>query len=76
MRFLSSRKSIQPLCQQRAIYTLSGGAIKDMVHRNSISFPEYGRREKRAREGVFKQPGVKKNRISRIMLKVKAQSIN
>ena len=37
---------------------------------------EYGRREKRVREGVFKQPGVKKNRISRIMLKVKAQSIN
>ena len=37
---------------------------------------EYGRREKRAREGVFKQPGVKKNRISRIMLKVKAQSID
>ena len=23
---------------------------------------EYGRREKREREGVFKQPGVKKNR--------------
>ena len=37
---------------------------------------EYGRREKRVGEGVFKQPGVKKNRISRIMLEVRAQSIN
>lgn len=53
MRFLSSRKSIQPLCQQRAIYTLSGGAIKDMVHRNSISFPEYGRREKRKPGNIY-----------------------
>ena len=53
MLFLSSRKSTQPLCQQGAIYTLSGGPIKGMVHRNSISFPEYGRREKRKSGNIY-----------------------